>query len=145
VKDIPKVQKADIAGSLRRKEETIGDIDILVMSSSPEKVIQKFVNLSQVVEIIAQGTTKASVRIQQEGRQADIRVIPKESYGSALQYFTGSKAHNVELRKIAQKKGLKLSEYGLFRGEKRIAGETEEGVYKALGEKMPPPESRKRE
>lgn len=125
-----------------RKDDAGGNVP---MSTAPEKAIEAFVTLPEVVEITTQGTAKASVRIQDEGLQADIRVVSPESYGAALQYFTGSKSHNVEMRKVAQKKGWKLSEYGLFDGEKHLAGKIEEEIYKALGMKMPPPEERKNE
>lgn len=129
------------AGSLRRMRETIGDIDILVAAEDPEEVMKRFVGMSDVVKVWGEGPTKASVRVK-EGFDIDLRVVPKASFGAALQYFTGSKAHNVKLRQIAIDKGLKLNEYGLFRGKKRIAGATEEGVYKALGLECPAPELR---
>ncbi len=142
MKSCPEVKKIVLAGSLRRKQKDIGDIDLLVESNTPKSVIDFFCSLPEVTNIIAKGTTKASVRIQEEGRQVDLRVVPKKSFGSALQYFTGSKEHNILLRQRAQKKGLKLSEYGLFRGNKHIAGETEEEIYKILGVPMVSPEKR---
>lgn len=137
----PYVNKIDLAGSIRRRKETIGDIDILAVSDNVEKVMDVFTGMKRVEKILAKGMTKSSVRLK-SGVQVDLRVVERESFGSALQYFTGSKEHNVELRKIAIKNGYKLNEYGLFKGEERIAGEDEEGVYKALGMKWIPPELR---
>jgi DNA polymerase (family 10) len=126
------VTHAAVAGSLRRRKETIGDLDFLVVSGSPERVMRAFVSMPEVVQVQAQGSTKAMVRLA-SGIDADLRVVKAESFGAALAYFTGSKDHNVALRRIAQGQGLKLSEYGVFRGERRIAGRTEEEVYEALG------------
>ncbi|HEC75788.1 MAG TPA: DNA polymerase/3'-5' exonuclease PolX [Thermoplasmatales archaeon] len=137
----PYVRKVDLAGSIRRRKETIGDIDILAVSNNVEKVMNVFTEMKRVEKVLAKGTTKSSVRLK-SGVQVDLRVVEKESFGSALQYFTGSKEHNVELRKIAIKNGYKLNEYGLFKGEERIAGEDEEDVYKALGMQWIPPELR---
>ncbi|MBU1045636.1 hypothetical protein KJ616_00755 [Patescibacteria group bacterium] len=139
---LKEVKKIDLAGSLRRREETIGDIDILAMTSRPEKVVSFFINLPEVVRIWGKGKTKASVRLRQ-GIDADLRVIPEISYGAALQYFTGSKEHNVALRKIAIEKGMKLNEYGLFKGKRRVAGRREKDVYAALGLQWVSPELRK--
>jgi DNA polymerase (family 10) len=141
LKSLKEVEKIDVAGSVRRMKETIGDVDFLVISKNPGKVMDFFVSLPGIIKIWGKGTTKASVRLK-EGFDMDIRVLPKRSYGSALQYFTGSKKHNIALRKIAIDKGLKLSEYGLFRRSKMIAGETEEGIYEKLGMKWMPPEMR---
>ncbi len=138
----PATEQSEVAGSLRRKKSSVGDIDILVSSVRPQEVIDYFLAFPQLVDTIARGSTKASMRINTAGRQVDLRVIPPESFGAALQYFTGSKEHNVLLRQIAQKQGLKLSEYGLFRESKKIAGETEAEIYRALGVQMPPPEMR---
>ncbi|MDI6708449.1 MAG: DNA polymerase/3'-5' exonuclease PolX [Candidatus Thermoplasmatota archaeon] len=137
------IEKIETAGSLRRMKETIGDIDILVVSAEPEKVMKNFVTLPMVEEVIAHGKTKSSV-ILTEDVHADLRVVPRESFGSALQYFTGSKDHNIKLRKIAIDKGLKISEYGVFdkRTDKRIAGATEEELYKMLGMPWIQPELR---
>ena len=129
------------AGSLRRRKETIGDVDILVISSKPRIVIDNFVSLPGVVKIWGKGSTKTSIRLK-KGFDIDLRVLKKESFGSALQYFTGSKEHNIVLRKIAIEKGLKLSEYGLFRGERMIAGKIEEEIYEKLGLQFIPPEMR---
>ena len=140
----PNVQQATIAGSIRRKETTIGDIDILATSTTPEQLSDAIIKYPEVKDVIAKGTTKTSIHLT-SGIQADIRIVPKESYGSALQYFTGNKQHNVQLRIIANKKGMKLSEYGLYNAKtgERIAGETENEIYTLLGLKMPKPEKRK--
>lgn len=135
------VERVDMAGSLRRMKETIGDVDFLVISPNPKPIMDFFVSLPGVVKVWGKGATKSSVRMA-EGFDMDIRVVPKRSYGSALQYFTGSVEHNIATRKIAIDKGLKLSEYGLFRGSKMIAGETEEDIYRALGMDWIPPELR---
>jgi DNA polymerase (family 10) len=135
------VDRADLAGSIRRCQETIGDIDLLVSSRNGEEALREFVKLPMIKRTTALGPTRASVII--EGNlQVDVRAVPEESYGAALQYFTGSKPHSVHLRTIAQKRGLKINEYGVFRGEKRIGGEDEEDTYRALGMEMPPPELR---
>ena len=135
------VQDVLPAGSLRRRRETIGDIDILVASTRGKAVVEAFVALPAVTDVLAAGDTKGSVRVE-GGLQVDCRVVPPESLGAAAQYFTGSQAHNVRLREIAIGRKLKLNEYGVFRGEERIAGETEEEVYEALGLPWVPPELR---
>ncbi len=135
------VKKADIVGSLRRMKETIGDLDFLVISDKSAEVMEFVVSLPGVVKVWGKGGTKASVRMEQ-GFDVDVRVIPQESYGAALQYFTGSKEHNIATRKIAIAKGLKLNEYGLFKGDKKMAGETEEEIYENLGMSWVPPEIR---
>ncbi|PIQ07020.1 MAG: DNA polymerase III [Candidatus Nealsonbacteria bacterium CG18_big_fil_WC_8_21_14_2_50_37_10] len=141
LKSLKEVERVDVVGSIRRRKETIGDVDFLVISKKPEKVMDFFTSLPGIIKIWGKGTTKASVRLK-EGFDMDLRVLPKRSYGAALQYFIGSKEHNIVLRKIAIDNGLKLNEYGVFRGQKMIAGETEEGVYKALGMDWIPPELR---
>jgi len=143
------VKRVEAAGSLRRRAETIGDVDILVATgkgksksrTSPEKIIQSFTQASFVERVLASGDTKGSAIIQTETTpvQVDVRVVPAESFGAALQYFTGSKQHNVRLREIAIKSKLKLNEYGLFDGDKQVAGATEEGIYKKLGLDPVPP------
>lgn len=138
---LKEVKKISVAGSVRRRKETIGDVDFLVVSKNPKKVMDFFVSLPGVIKVWGRGATKSSVRMQ-EGFDMDLRVVPEKSYGSALQYFTGSKEHNISTRKIAIDKGLKLSEYGLFKGSKQIAGKTEEEVYRALGMAWIPPEMR---
>ncbi len=131
-------------GSLRRMKETVGDIDITAGSSKGKAIVDVFSRMPLVSEVIGAGETKSSVLIPIGNRtvQVDLRVVPEESYGSCIQYFTGSKAHNVRLRALAIKKGLKLSEYGVYRGEEKIAGETEEEVYNVLDLPWIPPEMR---
>jgi DNA polymerase (family 10) len=137
------IKKVDIAGSLRRMKETIGDIDILTISSKPEKAMDYFTKFPDIRDVLAKGKTKATV-ILKSGIQADVRVIEPSSYGAALQYFTGSKEHSVALRSIAKKKGLKISEYGVFRTKlnKLVAGKTEQEVYNAVGLSFIEPELR---
>ncbi|MDF2727555.1 MAG: polymerase family [Nitrososphaera sp.] len=135
------VKNAAAAGSIRRMKETIGDIDYLVAASDPERVIDFFVKMPEVQEVLGRGQAKAFVKLA-SGIDADLLVVPEESWGSALQYFTGSKEHSVQLRKIAISKGLRLNEWGVFKGDKRIAGTTEEEVYKILGLQWIPPEVR---
>jgi len=130
-----------IAGSLRRMRETIKDIDILTISDDTENTVKEFTKLSFVKEVLASGSTKGSI-ITKDGIQVDLRVVGPESYGAALLYFSGSKAHNVKLRTIASKNGLKINEYGIFKGEKKIAGETEREMYGTLGLPLIPPELR---
>jgi len=138
---LKEVEKISLAGSLRRMKETIGDADFLVVSKKPEKVMDFFVDLPGVVKIWDKGLSKSSARME-GGFDMDIRVVPAKSYGAALQYFTGSKEHNIALRKIAIGKGLKLNEYGLFKGKKMLASQTEEDIYQALGMVLIPPEVR---
>jgi DNA polymerase (family 10) len=135
------VKNAVAAGSVRRMKETIGDIDYLVAASDPEPVMDFFTKMPEVQEVIGRGAAKAFVKLS-AGIDADLLVVPEESWGAALQYFTGSKEHSVELRKIAIAKGLRLNEWGVFKGEKRVAGATEEEVYRALGLQRMPPEMR---
>lgn len=137
----PYVDKISLAGSIRRRKETIGDVDILAVSSKPEIAMDVFTSMKRVEKVLAKGTTKSSVRLY-GGIQVDLRIVEEESFGSALQYFTGSKEHNIEVRKIAIKLGYKLNEYGLFKNEERVAGRSEEEVYKALGMRWIPPELR---
>ena len=139
----PSVKKIEVAGSYRRKKETIGDIDVLIVSSQPQKVMDFFVQMNDVARVLAHGTSKSSVLLK-NGMQVDVRVVKEDEFGSALQYFTGNKEHNVELRKLALKKGLTLSEYGLFtlKDKKWVAGKTEEDIYKKLGVDIMPPELR---
>jgi len=128
------IKKVDVAGSLRRMKETIGDVDILASSNNPNEVMECFVAYPDVQRILAKGITKSSV-ILKDNIQVDLRVVEPKSYGAALQYFTGSKEHNVTLRGFAIKKGYKLNEYGLFdkKNGKFIAGKTEEEIYKKIG------------
>ncbi|MGH7889994.1 MAG: helix-hairpin-helix domain-containing protein, partial [Thermodesulfobacteriota bacterium] len=141
ISKIPGTEGTIAAGSLRRMKETVGDIDILTMADDGQRVIEAFTKLPFAREVLASGDTKGSIIIR-NGIQVDLRVIGPESYGAALQYFTGSKAHNVKLRTIALKKGLKINEYGIFRGDEKLAGETEKEIYRIIGLEWIPPEIR---
>ena len=134
-------KKIEWAGSLRRMRENIGDIDILATGPDLDKIIHGFTHLPEVKEILASGETKASV-IVEGGMQIDLRVVQESSYGAALQYFTGSKGHNIHLRGIAKARGIKINEYGVFKGDRRIGGKEEKEVYDALGMKWMEPELR---
>ncbi len=122
------VKKIAVAGSYRRKKETVGDVDILATCRKGSSVMDRFVEYEDVVQVISRGETRSSV-VLRSGLQVDLRVVPQVSYGAALHYFTGSKEHNIAVRKRGQKRNLKINEYGVFRGEKRVAGKTEEEVY----------------
>lgn len=135
------VVRAIIAGSYRRRKDTVGDLDILVTARAGSDVIQRFVSYDEVEEIAAEGETRATVTLR-SGLQVDLRVVPVESYGAALHYFTGSKAHNIAIRKLGVERGLKINEYGVFRGARRIAGESEESVYERVHLPFIPPELR---
>jgi DNA polymerase (family 10) len=143
VRDAAPVDKIEIAGSIRRMKETIKDIDILTTSKNPEAVMDVFVKLPHVTRVLMHGPTKSSV-ITEEGIQVDLRVVEEDSFGAALQYFTGSKQHNIKLREMAVKAGLKINEYGVFKepGDKKVGGKKEEDVYKALKLPYIPPELR---
>ncbi len=141
IADFPEIRRVEVAGSIRRRKETVGDIDILAVSKHPEKVMKRFVKLPVVAYVYGSGPTKTNVRLS-SGIDADLRVVPASSWGAALNYFTGSKAHNVALRAIAVKRGWKLNEYGLFKGKKQIAGKTEKDLYEALGLSYVEPEMR---
>jgi len=140
---LPGVLKVTVAGSYRRMRETVGDLDILAIASTSaaNQVVRRFTTYDEVAEILSAGTTRASI-ILECGLQVDLRVVERESYGAALHYFTGSKAHNIAIRRMAQKDGLKINEYGVFRDKTRIAGETEASVYAAVGLPYIPPELR---
>lgn len=142
-KDLHQIQ---YAGSLRRCQETIGDIDIVCAVKTPgkdyEKAMRHFTSYSEALEILSEGDTKSSILLR-NGMQADLRVVEKDSFGAALHYFTGSKDHNIKMRDIAKKSGMKLNEYALLRGEKVVAGKTEEEIFKALGLPYIIPEIRK--
>jgi DNA polymerase (family X) len=138
---LEEVEKITVCGSVRRMEETIGDIDILATSKKPRAVMDYFTSLPEVSRVLSKGDTKTMVRLK-AGLDADLRVVAPESYGAAVQYFTGSKSHNIALREIAIKKGYKLNEYGLFKGKRSIASRTEEEIYKTLGLDWIPPELR---
>ena len=166
LKSLKEVEKINVCGSVRRMKETIGDVDFLVSvkeskkpafaKASAGKIMDFFCSQPDIIKIWGKGSTKSSIRLKHvvdELRSSslnpsgfvfdvDLRVVPKKSYGSALQYFTGSKEHNIHLRKIAISKGFKLNEYGLFRGSKMVAGKNEEEIYRALGMDCPPPELR---
>ncbi|MBW2996014.1 hypothetical protein KY332_01805 [Candidatus Woesearchaeota archaeon] len=141
----PFINKISIAGSLRRRKPLIRDIDIIASSTQPEKVINAFTKIRDIQKVLAKGPTKATI-ILTNGVQADLRVLPPKSYGAGLFYLTGSKNYNIEMRKIAIKKGYKLSEYGLFdkKTGKMIAGRTEQSICKKLGTKYLKPEQRER-
>lgn len=141
IRVFPEIKDLEIAGSIRRRKETIGDIDIFATSARPERVMERFVRLPPIAQVTSSGSTKTMVRLK-NGMDADLRVVPERSFGAALLYFTGSKDHNVALRELAIKKGWKLNEYGLFKGAKAIAGRTEEEIYKKLGLSYIEPELR---
>ena len=150
LKKLKEVEQIEIAGSVRRIKETVGDCDILITSKNPKSVMYFFIKLPEVVNVLAHGKTKSVVRLK-DGLEVDLRVVEPESFGAALQYFTGNKEHNIALRKIAIDKGYKLNEYGLFavkslklkvKREIQIAGRTEEEVYEKLGLVWVPPEMR---
>ncbi len=132
LKSLPEVSKVQAAGSARRMKETVGDLDILAVSKTPKKTINFFINRSDVVKVWAKGPTKSSARLRQ-GIDCDLRIVPNKSFGSALQYFTGNKYHNIALRKLAIKKKLKLNEYGVFKKDKYLAGKNEPEVYQSIG------------
>jgi DNA polymerase (family X) len=144
LRELDGIEDITAAGSLRRGKETVGDLDLLVTGPNATAALDRFIAYPRVHEVLSRGENKASAKVGREGLQVDVRVLPRESYGAAMQYFTGSKEHNVSVRTRAVKMGLKLSEYGLFRAEddSRVAGETEEEVYKALGLAWIPPELR---
>ena len=143
LRSVKEVNQVEPAGSLRRMKETVKDIDILVTSTKPSQVMDVFVGLPNVAEVLAHGETKSSVRLR-ENIQVDLRVVEPDCFGAALQYFTGSKQHNIRVRELAQRKGLKISEYGVFneKTSRRVAGKTEAEVYEAVGLPFIPPELR---
>ncbi|MGM0682245.1 MAG: DNA polymerase/3'-5' exonuclease PolX, partial [Thermodesulfobacteriota bacterium] len=130
--EIREVKKVTIAGSYRRRKETVGDLDVLVACQKWEPVIDRFLSFEDVARILSRGKTRSSV-ILSSGLQVDLRIIPEESYGAALHYFTGSKAHNIAIRKIAMDQGLKINEYGVFQDGEQLAGATEEDLYRKIG------------
>lgn len=138
---IPGVGQVAVAGSFRRMRETVGDLDILVTAATNSPVMQRFSAYDEVAEVLSAGSTRASA-VLKSGLQVDLRVVAQASYGAALCYFTGSKAHNIAIRRIAQKRGLKVNEYGVFSGAERIAGEDEASVYRSVGLPFIPPELR---
>ena len=141
VEAMPGAKQVTLCGSYRRGRETVGDLDILAVANDATGIMDRFVKYDEVTKVLAKGDTKSSV-ILRSGIQADLRVVPAESFGAALQYFTGSQGHNVATRAIAQKLGLKLNEYGLTKGDEVVAGKTEKDIYKALGLDLIPPELR---
>lgn len=132
LKKLKEVKNINAAGSLRRMKETVKDIDILISSEKPEKIMDRFVSLPDVEDVLAKGETKSSI-VTKDGVQVDVRVVGPSSYGAALMYFTGSKEHNIKLRQLAIKNGLKLNEYGIFKKDKKLVGRTEEEMYEKLG------------
>jgi DNA polymerase (family 10) len=137
----PGIDRVVAAGSFRRMRETVGDLDLVVTAGQAKAAMDRFVAYPDVLEVLSRGGTRASVRLK-GGLQVDLRVVAVESFGAALVYFTGSKAHNIALRRIAQERGLKINEYGVFKGATRIAGDTEASVYRAIGLPEIPPELR---
>jgi DNA polymerase (family 10) len=121
-----------VAGSYRRCKDTVGDLDLLVTSRNGKSAVEYFMRYDEVADVVAKGPTRSTV-VLKAGIQVDLRVVPEESYGAALHYFTGSKAHNIAVRKLGQAKGLKINEYGVFRGTKRIAGREEADIFAAVG------------
>jgi DNA polymerase (family 10) len=143
---IPGVIKASLAGSLRRRKETVGDIDLVITAGEKnrKKIINRFIKLPQVNKVLAAGQTRASVQLVKNNVQVDIRIVHAYEYGAAMLYFTGSKEHNIQLRLLAKEKGWKMNEYGVFdaKTKKRLAGETEEEIYRLFGYAYIPPEQR---
>ena len=141
LRSAPGVKQVAIAGSYRRARETVGDLDLLATSSRPESVIQHFADYDAIEHVLASGGTRVTI-VLRGGLQVDLRVVEDASYGAALHYFTGSKAHNIAIRRLGQQRGLKINEYGVFRGDRRIAGDTEESVFRAVDLPYIPPELR---
>lgn len=146
IRKIPGVQRAEIAGSLRRKKDTIGDIDIVVLAETKyrNKIVDRFISMPNVNKMLLKGSTKASVVLKEQDIQVDIRLVHDYEFGAAMLYFTGSKEHNIKLRVIAKSKGFKINEYGIFDSSnyKRVSGATEEEMYAFLDLKYIPPEQR---
>jgi len=128
----PRIGRVVVAGSYRRRKETVGDLDILVTCSKGQAAVNHFLAYDEIAKVVAKGSTRATVLLR-SGLQVDLRVVPARSYGAALHYFTGSKSHNIAIRKLGQARGLKINEYGIFRDGKRIGGRTEEEVFAAVG------------
>ena len=137
----PGVEEVIVAGSFRRGKETVGDLDILVTAPRGGSVMKRFTGYDEVAQVLSGGETRASV-VLRSGLQVDLRVVPRRSFGAALHYFTGNKAHNIQVRRRGQKRGLKINEYGVFRGRERVAGETEASLFSAVGLPWIPPEIR---
>jgi DNA polymerase (family 10) len=141
LKEAPGLEQIEAAGSYRRRKETVGDLDVLAICKKVEPVMDRLASFGSVAEVLARGPTKMTVRLR-NGLQLDLRVVPAESYGAALMYFTGSKAHNIIIRRRGQQRGLKINEYGVYRADQSVAGKTEEEVYEAVGLPWIPPELR---
>ena len=141
LRDLPSVEQAEVAGSCRRRRETVGDLDVLVAANDSQEAMDSLAEHPLVTEVLSRGPTKQRVRLT-SGLEMDLRVVATEAYGAALQYFTGSKEHNIVMRRRAQQRGLKLNEYGVFDGEERVAGATEEDVYRTMDLPWIPPELR---
>ncbi|HTO74957.1 MAG TPA: DNA polymerase/3'-5' exonuclease PolX [Thermoanaerobaculia bacterium] len=139
--EAPGVEKLEVAGSYRRRKDTVGDVDILVAARRPEEIARRFVSYPEVARVLARGESKCSILLR-SGLQSDLRIVPPESYGAALHYFTGSKAHNIAIRTLGVKKHLKINEYGVFRGRRRVGGRSEEEIFRAVGLPWIPPELR---
>jgi DNA polymerase (family 10) len=138
---VPGVLEVAEAGSFRRCAETVGDIDILVTAGADSPVMERFTGFTDVGQVLARGTTKSSI-VLRSGLQVDLRLVAPESFGAALQYFTGSQAHNIAIRRMGRQRGLKINEYGVFTADGKVAGDTEESVYRALDLSWVPPELR---
>lgn len=141
LKEASGVKKLELAGSFRRRQETVGDLDILAACKQDSDIMERFVDFEDVVKVVSHGKTRSSVVLRGE-LQVDLRVVPEVSFGAALHYFTGSKAHNITIRKIGVKKNLKINEYGVFEDDKRVAGRTEEEIFEAVDLPFIPPELR---
>ncbi len=141
LKKVPRVKQAVAAGSFRRSKETVGDLDILVVADGRSPVMERFVDYEDVDEILSKGTTRCSV-VLRSGLQVDLRLVEAQSFGAALQYFTGSQAHNIAVRRLGRQRGLKINEYGVFKMDARVAGDTEQSVYQSIGVVYIPPELR---
>lgn len=141
LKRVVGVERVVVAGSFRRAKETVGDLDIVVTAKAKSPVMDRFAAYGEVAKVLAKGETKTTVKLR-SGLQVDLRLLPPESFGAALYYFTGSKAHNIAVRSMALKRGLKINEYGVFRGKKRVAGETEDSVFRCVKLPFIPPELR---
>ena len=141
LKQAPGVDHVSVAGSYRRAREDVGDVDIIATAEAGAPVIEHFVGYPDARQVLAKGTTRATI-VLGDGLQVDLRVVSDKSYGAALVYFTGSKAHNIAIRRIGQQRGLKINEYGVFRGNRQVAGKDEDSVYRALGLPLIPPELR---
>ena len=141
LKAVSGVKSVAVAGSYRRSRESVGDLDILVVAANDTAVMDRFAGYDDVVEVLAKGTTKSSV-VLRSGLQVDLRMVAAESFGAALQYFTGSQAHNIAIRQIGRQRGLKINEYGVFKFEEKVAGDSEASVYQAVGLSWVPPELR---